>query len=225
MRGWMNEARVVHAAGRHRRGHARRRRRPRGRLAATRGFAVGDHVTGLLGVQEYAVVDGQRRRQGRPDAGAAAGVARRARHAGHDRLLRPARHRRSRSRARPVVVSGAAGAVGSVVGQIAKIKGCRAVGIAGGPREVRASWSTSSASTPRSTTRTRTSRAALREHCPDGIDVYFDNVGGEILDAALARLALRRARGDLRRDLAVQLDRGDARAGELHVAAGQPRDA
>ena len=86
-------------------------------------------------------------------------------------------------------MSGAAGAVGSVVGQIAKLKGCRVVGIAGGAGEVRAGWSTSSASTRRSTTRPRTSRRALREHAPDGIDVYFDNVGGEILDAALTRLA------------------------------------
>ena len=77
-------------------------------------------------------------------------------------------------------------------------------------REVPRSSSTSSASTPPSTTRARTCARALREHCPDGIDVYFDNVGGEILDAALARLALRRAHRHLRRDLAVQRTEGDA---------------
>ena len=122
-----------------------------------------------------------------------------------------------------VVVSGAAGAVGSVVGQIAKIKGCRAVGIAGGAEKCRHVVDELGFDAAIDYKAENVLRA-LREHCPDGIDVYFDNVGGEILDAALARLARARARGDLRRDLAVQRDRGHARAGQLHVAAGQPRD-
>ena len=88
-----------------------------------------------------------------------------------------------------VVVSGAAGAVGSLVGQIAKLKGCRVGGHRGRRGEVRLRRTRSSASMPASTTRLRMWRAALREHCPKGIDVYFDNVGGDILDAALAQLA------------------------------------
>ena len=87
-----------------------------------------------------------------------------------------------------VVVSAAAGAVGSVVGQIAKIKGCRAVGIAGGEEKCRhivEELGFDAAIDYKS----ENVLAALREHCPEGIDVYFDNVGGEILDAALACLA------------------------------------
>jgi NADPH-dependent curcumin reductase len=87
-----------------------------------------------------------------------------------------------------VVVSGAAGAVGGIVGQIAKLKGARAIGIAGGPdkcRHVVEELGFDAAIDYKS----QGVAAGLREHCPDGIDVYFDNVGGEILDAALARLA------------------------------------
>ena len=87
-----------------------------------------------------------------------------------------------------VVVSGAAGAVGSVVGQIAKIKGCRAVGIAGGAEKCRyivddlgfdaaIDYKADDVET------------ALRQHCPKGIDVYFDNVGGEILDTVLLQIS------------------------------------
>ncbi len=87
-----------------------------------------------------------------------------------------------------VVVSGAAGAVGAIVGQIAKIKGCRVVGIAGGPEKCRylidelgfdAAIDYKSEDVPQS----------LKQHCPKGVDVYFDNVGGEILDAVLGMLA------------------------------------
>lgn len=88
-----------------------------------------------------------------------------------------------------VLVSGAAGAVGSVVGQIAKIKGCTVVGIAGGPDKCRyvveelgfdACIDYKNENVP----------AGIKQHCPKGIDVYFDNVGGEILDAALGRLRM-----------------------------------
>jgi len=90
-----------------------------------------------------------------------------------------------------VVVSGAAGATGSTVGQIAKIKGAeRVIGIAGGPEkcacivdelgfDVAIDYKASNVA------------ARLRELCPQGIDLYFDNVGGEILDACLANLAMR----------------------------------
>ena len=87
-----------------------------------------------------------------------------------------------------VVVSAAAGATGSAAGQIAKALGCRVVGLAGGPDKCRrvlelgfdAAIDYKGEDVP----------ARLRELCPNGIDVYFDNVGGPILDAVLARLAL-----------------------------------
>src|SRR5216683_6431739 len=86
------------------------------------------------------------------------------------------------------VVSGAAGATGSVAGMIAKIKGCRVVGIAGG-RE-KCEWLTGEAGFDAAIDyKSEKVGAALTKSCPKGIDVYFDNVGGEILDAALARLA------------------------------------
>lgn len=87
-----------------------------------------------------------------------------------------------------VVVSAAAGATGSLAGQIAKIAGARVVGIAGGPEKCRvvveefgfdACIDHRNDDIP----------AALKEHCPDRVDVYFDNVGGPILDAVLGRLA------------------------------------
>ncbi len=87
-----------------------------------------------------------------------------------------------------VVVSAAAGATGSVAGQIAKIAGARVVGIAGGPQKCRvvvdefgfdACIDYRDGAVP----------AALKQHCPRGVDVYFDNVGGPILDAVLGRLA------------------------------------
>ena len=86
-----------------------------------------------------------------------------------------------------VVVSAAAGAVGATVGQVAKQLGCRAVGIAGGPDKCRyvveelgfdacIDYKAGPVA------------AGLKEHCPQGVDVYFDNVGGDILDAVLARI-------------------------------------
>ena len=89
-----------------------------------------------------------------------------------------------------VVVSGAAGATGSVVGQIAKIKGCRVVGIAGGPEKC--AWLTEKAGFDAAIDyKAERADRRLRDLCPDGIDVFFDNVGGAILDAALAHLARR----------------------------------
>jgi len=88
-----------------------------------------------------------------------------------------------------VLVSGAAGAVGSLVGQISKIKNCKVVGIAGGKDKcdyVVNELGFDSAIDYK----TANIYEALHEKCPDGIDVYFDNVGGEILDAALANLRM-----------------------------------
>jgi NADPH-dependent curcumin reductase CurA len=90
-----------------------------------------------------------------------------------------------------VVVSGAAGATGSAAGQIAKIKGAgKVVGIAGGPRKC--AWIVDELGFDAAIDYKNEDVAArLRELCPDGIDVYFDNVGGEILDACLAQIAMR----------------------------------
>ncbi len=86
------------------------------------------------------------------------------------------------------VVSGAAGATGSVAGMVAKVKGCRVIGIAGGPEKC--AWLTGEAGFDGAIDyKSESVREGLKRHCPKGIDVYFDNVGGEILDHALARLA------------------------------------
>lgn len=86
-----------------------------------------------------------------------------------------------------IVVSAAAGAVGSVVGQIGKIMGCRVVGIAGGPDQC--AWITDELGFDAAIDyKNEDVGKRLKETCPEGIDVYFDNVGGAILDAALARL-------------------------------------
>ncbi|KAA1249404.1 NADP-dependent oxidoreductase [Mycobacterium simiae] len=87
-----------------------------------------------------------------------------------------------------VVVSAAAGATGSVAGQIAKVAGARVVGIAGGPKKGRAVVEDFGFDACIDYTNEDLS-AALKEHCRRGIDVYFDNVGGPILDAVLGRLA------------------------------------
>ncbi len=87
-----------------------------------------------------------------------------------------------------VVVSGAAGSVGSLVGQIARIRGCRSVGIAGGGEKC--AWLTGELGFDAAIDyRSEDVRGALRTAAPDGIDVFFDNVGGEILDSALTRMA------------------------------------
>jgi len=89
-----------------------------------------------------------------------------------------------------VVVSGAAGATGSIAGQIAKIHGCRAIGIAGGAEKCR--WLVEECGFDAAIDyKNEPVGKRLKELCPKGVDVFFDNVGGEVLDAALARLALR----------------------------------
>ena len=95
-----------------------------------------------------------------------------------------------------LVVSGAAGAVGQTVGQLGKIRGCRVVGIAGG--QAKCDFVVNElgfdacidykAAAPADAKRWDAVREGLRQHCPDGVDIYFDNVGGEILDTVLARI-------------------------------------
>jgi NADPH-dependent curcumin reductase CurA len=89
-----------------------------------------------------------------------------------------------------LVVSAAAGAVGSLVGQIGKIKGCRVVGIAGGEEKCR--WLTDELGFDAAIDyKSESVLEGLKRHCPDGIDVYFENVGGKILDAALSQINIR----------------------------------
>ncbi|MBV1934836.1 MAG: NADP-dependent oxidoreductase [Parvibaculaceae bacterium] len=86
-----------------------------------------------------------------------------------------------------VVVSAAAGSVGSIVGQIAKLKGCRVIGIAGGAEKCQ--WLVDELGFDAAVDyKNEPVHKALKAACPDGIDVYFDNVGGDILEAALFRM-------------------------------------
>ncbi|MGA2321535.1 MAG: NADP-dependent oxidoreductase [Solirubrobacteraceae bacterium] len=190
MRGWMNDSRSYIApvgVGEVMRALAA------GRVIASKhpGLAVGDHVTGLLGVQEYALARGNALMK--VDPGLAAlpvylgtlGMPGMTAYFGLLDIGRPAE-------GETVVVSGAAGAVGGVVGQIAKLKGCRVVGIAGGSEKC--SYISQELGFDAAIDyKAEDLSAALAERCPDGIHIYFDNVGGDILDGALARLA-RRAR-------------------------------
>ncbi|MET7699368.1 NADP-dependent oxidoreductase [Streptomyces sp. NPDC005485] len=160
-----------------------------GEVIASRhpGFEVGDQVSGTFGVQEYCVSDGRGVSKVDPETAplptylGTLGMSGMTAYFGLIDIGRP-------EPGQTVVVSGAAGAVGSIVGQIAKILGCRVIGIAGGERKCRMvveEFGFDAAIDYRS----EDIRKALREHAPDGVDVYFDNVGGDVLDAVLGRLA------------------------------------
>jgi NADPH-dependent curcumin reductase CurA len=190
MRGWMNEGKsyiapvgigeVMRAGG-------------VGKVIASKNakFAVGEHVAGGFGVQEYCLVDSANARQiglskidlrlGTPsqwlNALGMPGMT------GYFGLLEVGQSKAGET----VVVSGAAGAVGQTVGQVAKIKGCRAVGIAGGRdkcdfvvKELHYDACIDY--------KAGRLKDGLKEHCPKGVDVYFDNVGGEILETVLTRI-------------------------------------
>jgi len=160
-----------------------------GRVTASEhpGFAVGDDVYGVFGVQEYAVSDGQdvikinTLLAGPSTYLGALGMTGLTAYFG---LLDTGRLKEGET----VVVSGAAGAVGSVAGQIAKIKGCRVIGIAGGPEKCQ-TLTRDFGFDAAIDYRAGNVRKALRQHAPRGVDVYFDNVGGEILDDVLTCLA------------------------------------
>ena len=87
-----------------------------------------------------------------------------------------------------LLVSGAAGAVGSIVGQIGKIKGCRVVGIAGTDEKIAHIKDDFGFDAGINYKTTEDMTKAISENCPDGVDVYFDNVGGEILDSAMQNI-------------------------------------
>jgi hypothetical protein len=151
-------------------------------------FNVGDYVYGQLGVQQYVVTDGKGYHKVDPNLAplptytGALGMPGMTAYFG---ILEVGELKEGDA----VLVSGAAGAVGSIVGQIAKIKGCTVIGIAGGPDKCKylieelgfdgaIDYKNNNVATK------------LKEYFPKGIDVYFDNVGGEILDLALGRLAM-----------------------------------
>jgi NADPH-dependent curcumin reductase CurA len=189
MRGWMREGRSYAppvGIGEVMRAFAA------GRVVASRnpGFAAGDAVTGLFGVQSFLLSDGQginkvdTRLAWLPSFIGVLGMPGMTAYFG---LLDVGRLNKGGT-GETVVVSAAAGAVGALVGQIAKIHGCRVVGIAGGAEKcgyIVKELGFDAAIDYKA----EDVRAALRTHCPKGIDIYFDNVGGEILDAALANLA------------------------------------
>ena len=151
-------------------------------------FPVGSRVAGVFGVQQYAISDGKGARvvdtalAPLPTYLSVLGMTGMTAYFG---LFDVGEAKEGDT----VVVSGAAGAVGMVVGQLAKIKGCRVVGIAGGAEKCRYLVDELGFDAAIDY-KHEDVRALLRQHCPKGIDVYFDNVGGEILDIALGQLAL-----------------------------------
>ena len=200
MRGWMNEGKsyippvgigeVMRAGG-------------IGKVIASANpkFAVGDVVTAGLGVQEYAAFDeASIKRAGVAKIDLRMGsitqwlnVLGMPGMTGYFGLMDVGQPKAGET----VVVSGAAGAVGQTVGQLAKLKGCRVVGIAGG--KAKCDWVVSElgfdacidykALAPAGAKDSWNGvRDGLKEHCPNGVDIYFDNVGGEILDHVLAKI-------------------------------------
>ncbi len=156
-------------------------------------FAVGDQVVGMGGWQQYQLVERHQRgvlqkvdtthvplsaylgAVGMPGVTAWVGL---------HTIVEP-------KAGETVVVSAASGAVGSVVGQLAKARGCRAVGIAGGPEKcayVTGALGFDACIDYKAHGDLKSLARALKEACPDGIDGYFENVGGVILDAVMLRM-------------------------------------
>ncbi len=195
MRGWMNEGRsyippvgigeVMRAIG-------------VGKVIASKNpaFAAGEMVAGGFGIQEYCLVEDAKRagldkidlRLGGPEKWLnALGMPGMTAYFGLLEVGQP-------KAGETVVVSGAAGAVGQTVGQVARIKGCRVVGIAGGKakcdfvvNELKFDACIDYKS-GNGQDGARAVRDGLKQHCPKGVDVYFDNVGGDILDVLLTRI-------------------------------------
>jgi len=186
MRGWMNEGKSyippVKLGEVMRAGSA-------GKVLASKNaaFSAGDYVTGWTGVQEYSLSDGNGLTKVDPKLAplpvylGTLGMPGMTAYFGLLEVGKP-------QPGETVVVSGAAGAVGTIVGQIAKIKGCRAVGIAGGADKCR--YLTQELGFDAAIDyKSGDVKEGLRQHCPKGVDVYFDNVGGDILDTVLTRIA------------------------------------
>jgi NADPH-dependent curcumin reductase CurA len=187
MRGWMNDVpsyippvglgEVMRAGG-------------VGKVIASKSdrFAEGDYVSGMTGAQEYVALDARGVTPAdtsiapAPTWLGALGMTGLTAYFGLLDVGEP-------KEGDTVVVSGAAGAVGSIVGQIAKLKGCRVVGIAGGPEKCE--WIVEELGFDVAIDyKNEDVGKALRAAAPDRVDVYFDNVGGDILEAVLGRLNL-----------------------------------
>ncbi|MBM7059301.1 NADP-dependent oxidoreductase [Pseudomonas sp. UL073] len=186
MRGWMNDAKsyippvgigeVMRALG-------------VGQVVASQhpGFAVGDYVNGALGVQDYFLGEPKGfykvdpKRAPLPLYLSALGMTGMT---AYFALLDVGAPKAGDT----VVLSGAAGAVGTIAGQIAKIKGCRVIGIAGGKEKCQYLIDELGFDGAIDY-KNEDVVAGLKRECPKGVDVYFDNVGGDILDAVLSRLA------------------------------------
>ena len=190
MRGWMNEGKsyippvaigeVMRAGG-------------IGVVVASNNeaFAVGDQVSAGLGVQEYcAIPAGEMKRSGLFKIDTRLGTANQWLNVlgmpgmtGYFGLMDVGQPKAGET----VVVSGAAGAVGQTVGQLARIKGCRVVGIAGG--KAKCDWVVKELGFDACVDyKAPDLRDALKAACPKGVDIYFDNVGGDILDLVLGRI-------------------------------------
>ena len=152
-------------------------------------FAVGEFAVGYWGWQEFCVSDGQGLQKLDPGMAPVStalgvlGMPGMTAYFGFLELCQP-------KSGETVVVSGAAGAVGSYVGQIAKIQGCRVVGIAGGDDKVEYLTKELGFDAAFNYKTTTNYIAKLKELCPNGIDCYFDNVGGSISDAVFPLLNL-----------------------------------
>lgn len=193
MRGWMNEGKsyiapveigqVMRAGG-------------VGKVVASKNpdFALGDYVSGGLGVQEYCLMtpaDLKRNNLRKIDLRLGTlyqwlnvlGMPGMTAYFGLMDIGQP-------QPGETLVVSGAAGAVGQTVGQLAKIKGCRVVGIAGG--KAKCDWVVEELKFDACIDyKAGAVKDGLKEYCPKGVDIYFDNVGGEILDTVLTHLHLK----------------------------------
>ncbi len=158
-----------------------------GRVIESRhpGLAPGDIVRGLIGWREYVAADGASLEKIPPGTSVAAslsllGSTGKTAYFGLLNVGKP-------KAGDTLVISGAAGATGSVVGQIGKIAGCRVIGLAGGPEKC--AWLTEELGFDGAIDyKAEKVRRGLKALCPDGIDIFYDNVGGEILNDALARI-------------------------------------
>jgi NADPH-dependent curcumin reductase CurA len=183
MRGWMNEARSyikpIEIGEVMRAGSVGKVIKKSGKTR----FNIGDHVSGWGGVQTHCISDGENLIKVDPSKSNLStylGVLGMPGMTAYFGILEEAKVKEGDV----VLVSGAAGAVGSLVGQIAKIKGCTVIGIAGG--EKKCNFIKNSLGFDNSIDYKKGNVIKeIKKKCPNGIDVYFDNVGGEILDAAL----------------------------------------
>jgi len=150
-------------------------------------FAKGDFVVGQLGWQDYSVASGKHLTKIDPNLApitTALGILGMPGLTAYFGMMDIGKPKPGET----VVVSGAAGAVGSAAGQIAKLHGCRVVGIAGSEEKIRYITEELGFDAAINYKTVPDMRKALSQACPKGVDIYFDNVGGDITDAVLTRI-------------------------------------